>query len=382
MDDHEYQIERSRLMTERARLRYEALEKRADRQYRLWFTGIIGTVVAILGLGIPAIVKLTNIYLANEIAETKAIGDYINNGIDRDINNRIRFADYFSHLIASHDRQVLWSSYLNDLKKLRDEGQHRRIELMLKNSASLPPSDKLAVEFELQNLEAMLGVAPRVNITTDVAMPVVEAKCGSVDFNNFVGKALPITDGELKDIATSYGVDVPAIQAFAEVEGGSAAFQANGQPSILFERNYFSGKTNGQFDVTNPDISSPKFGGYLGGTKEYGRLLQAMALDCAAALQATSWGKFQIMGRSYAQAGFDSVENYVLATMESEKSQFDAAMRFLSKAGLIDHLRKHDWDSLAIQYNGGAFANTYRQKLQDAYSKYSQGTQPQSERGP
>ncbi|OOV89142.1 hypothetical protein MF4836_34345 [Pseudomonas sp. MF4836] len=43
------------------------------------------------------------------------------------------------------------------------------------------------------------------------------------------------------------------------------------------------------------------------GRPQYERLITAYRLDEEAALQACSWGKFQIMGFNYRAAGFDSV---------------------------------------------------------------------------
>ena len=113
----------------------------------------------------------------------------------------------------------------------------------------------------------------------------------------------PLSESDFEAAASSLGVDVAAIKAVCEVEAPRGGFQSNGEPTILFERHLFSRYTHGKWDASNPDISNPKPGGYGGTVAQHGRLQRAAKLDRQAALKATSWGKFQILGVNYGQAG-------------------------------------------------------------------------------
>ena len=69
---------------------------------------------------------------------------------------------------------------------------------------------------------------------------------------------------------------------------------------------------------------------YKGGEKEYERIDKAMALNTKAALESASWGRFQIMGFNYQNAGFAAVETFINAMFESEASSFGRLYQFLA----------------------------------------------------
>lgn len=92
-----------------------------------------------------------------------------------------------------------------------------------------------------------------------------------------------------------------------------SAFDDYGRPRILFERHYFPRLTQGRYDKRHPDISNSLAGGYGKFSAQYGKLERAYVLDAVAALESASWGRFQIMGSNYRDAGFVSVQEFVLA---------------------------------------------------------------------
>lgn len=186
-------------------------------------------------------------------------------------------------------------------------------------------------------------------------------------------KSRALTQADWQRAATSLGVSVAAIKAVAQVEAAGLGFMADGRPKILFEAHIFSDKTNGQFDRSNPNISSPRWNRelYEGGAGEYPRLQQAMNLDRNAALQSASWGKFQIMGFNHKAAGYSSVEAFVQDMYTSEGKQLDAFVNFI-KADPAMHsaLKRLDWAGFAQRYNGeGYAANNYDTKMRDAYNQ-------------
>jgi len=185
-----------------------------------------------------------------------------------------------------------------------------------------------------------------------------------------------LTDQDFTDCATSLNCQAAAIRAVVAVESSGGGFFPDGRPKILFEAKYFHKLTNGQYDKSHPNISSPVWDRklYKGGVREWGRLNEAVALDRNAALQSASWGLFQIMGANYKACGFSSVEDFVAAMQRSEGDQLKAFVGFIRTNKLDGFLRSRDWASFAKGYNGPGYAkNQYDKKLAAAYSKYSQG---------
>ncbi|SET77048.1 N-acetylmuramidase domain-containing protein [Oceanicella actignis] len=192
--------------------------------------------------------------------------------------------------------------------------------------------------------------------------------------NAFKGSALPIrTDAPYRALADELGCEVAAIKAVAEVESRGAAFLPDGRPTILFERHVFRRLTGGAFDAAAPDLSAPAPGGYgPGGAAQYARLERATALDREAALRATSWGRFQIMGFNAELVGFAGVEPFVAAMCESEAAQLAAFGAYVRAAGLAGALARRDWTAFARGYNGPDWRrNAYDRKLAAAYARHA-----------
>lgn len=181
-----------------------------------------------------------------------------------------------------------------------------------------------------------------------------------------------LTDQDYLDAAALLAVDVPAIKAVAEVESRGTGFLPDDRPVILFERHKFHAFTGGKFDGFAPDLSNRKAGRYgAAGANQHTRLERAMALDREAALRATSWGRFQLMGFNYRAAGFADLQSFINAMHDSERAQLMAFAHFVRTAGLDDELRAHRWASFAAGYNGKKYrANQYDTKLAAAYRKF------------
>lgn len=182
----------------------------------------------------------------------------------------------------------------------------------------------------------------------------------------------PLEDADYQYAADLLSCDVPAIKAVAEVESAGKGFLPDDRPTILFERRKFHQFTGGKYSKDHPDISSPKAGGYgPPGDWQYQRMEKAAKLDRTAALRATSWGRFQIMGFNYHAAAYSDVQSFVNGMYESEFRQLLAFIIFIRNAGLDDELREHRWASFAEGYNGKGYrVNEYDSKLARAYKKY------------
>jgi N-acetylmuramidase len=171
------------------------------------------------------------------------------------------------------------------------------------------------------------------------------------------------------------GIDAATIRAVMEVETGTGSgFLPDGRMKILLERRIFSHLTGGRYDGAHPDVSSPSPGGYgAAGGAQYDRLAEAFALDPDAALQATSWGRLQIMGMQYNSLGYDNVGEFVRFMSQSEANQLEAGfIGFIRTWGLDKPLQTHDWAGFARRYNGPNYAaNGYDKRLSAAYQRIS-----------
>lgn len=183
----------------------------------------------------------------------------------------------------------------------------------------------------------------------------------------------PLTAADFKAAAGRIGCDVAAVRAVCAVESVSSGFFPNGEPKTLFEGHKFYLYTKGAHAETAPDLCYPKWTReFYGATwsAEFDRLQRAVALDRRAAYLSTSWGRFQIMGFNYAQAGFRDLFAFVEAMRESEGRQLLAFVDYVIVSGLGDELRDCRWVDFARRYNGpGYAANQYDKKLAAEYAK-------------
>lgn len=184
--------------------------------------------------------------------------------------------------------------------------------------------------------------------------------------------ARTLTEADYRDAATRLRCDVAAIKAVAEVESAGDGFLPDGRPKVLFERHWFSRFTGRAYDNTHPDISGMLPGGYEGGKAEHDRLERAMALDYNAALQAASWGRFQIMGFNHRGAGFPFIEEFIVAMRGSARAHLDAFVSFILKRRFDAAIRRRDWAGFARIYNGPNYQeNRYHTRMALAYERYS-----------
>ncbi len=188
---------------------------------------------------------------------------------------------------------------------------------------------------------------------------------------NFVGTATPLEDKDIAEVAAVLGCDTAAVQAVCDVEAAGAGFLDDGRPKILFEAHVFGRLTDHQFDDEHPNISAPAWDRSLygaPGAHQYDRLAEAMALDETAALKAASWGMFQVMGMNFKACGFEDVQNFVAAMVESERKQLDAFAAFCQSTSAANSLRTHNWTAFARTYNGPGQVDAYATKLREAYA--------------
>ncbi|MGH8817331.1 MAG: N-acetylmuramidase domain-containing protein [Achromobacter pestifer] len=186
-------------------------------------------------------------------------------------------------------------------------------------------------------------------------------------------------ESDLAAAAKQLGVPLASIKAVNAVESNGSGFLPDGRVSILFERHVFYARLQQQgvdpasHALRFPGIVNPKRGGYAGGAAEHARLATAMQVCGPAALEATSWGAFQIMGYHWQRLGYESVEAFVASQQKSEGAQLAAFVKFIeSDPALHKALIGRKWAVFARGYNGPAYAeNLYDVKLARAYERFS-----------
>jgi hypothetical protein len=190
---------------------------------------------------------------------------------------------------------------------------------------------------------------------------------------DFKGRAAFLTETDFKEVVSSLGIEPASLRAITKTVSSGCGFLPDRRPKVLFERQIFHRLTGGRFFDSNQDISSPTPGGYgPGGPHQYERIKQAMGLDCAAALGATSWGIFQTLGENIYRLGFEHVDDFVKAMMESERSQFSAFAAYLrSNNELLDSLQRRDWAAFARIYFGPNYSENHNDTmLSQAYDGF------------
>lgn len=185
---------------------------------------------------------------------------------------------------------------------------------------------------------------------------------------------MKISERAFIDAANELGIEVPMLKALAEVESKNAGFLSNGEPIILFEAHKFSQFTNGKYDKTHPQISSPLWNRHLykGGTWEHRRLQEAVKLNRTAALKSASWGAFQIMGFNWQMAGYRSLQAFINDAYAGIDGHFRMLIGFVKGAKLTTALRKKNFERIAKVYNGKGYkANRYDTRLEQAYWRHA-----------
>ncbi len=195
-----------------------------------------------------------------------------------------------------------------------------------------------------------------------------------------------LTDFDYAVAANKLGLTVPHIKAIASVESSGSGFLSDGKPKILFERHkFYSGlavKRGADFAEqtfkSDPGICNKVSGGYatgataeIRGQAEWDRLSRAIRIDRECALEAASWGAFQIMGYQWKSfPGISSVQALVNMAY-SELGQLQLLVAFLqANPGIVAALKRKDWASAARGYNGSNYAaGFYDKKLATAYAR-------------
>jgi hypothetical protein len=183
------------------------------------------------------------------------------------------------------------------------------------------------------------------------------------------------SDDAYNSAADKLGVEARAVKAVADVESAGQTFWTiNGEqkPAIRLESHWFGKLTGYVHNDTHPQISSRKWDRNLAASTRAGawdQYAEAASLDESAAIQACSWGAFQIMGFHWKALGYASPQAF-RDSMNTEAGQLDAFARFVKATPAAhDALRRKDWRAFENAYNGGGFGGAYADKMAAAYER-------------
>lgn len=186
-----------------------------------------------------------------------------------------------------------------------------------------------------------------------------------------------LSDRDYEDAARALEVDEATIRAVVEVESSGQGFGRRTRVKARFEAHKFSAFTGGRYDDSHPHISAARYAPEVAPAPPDGVFFlidAASQLDEEAALKATSWGLFQIMGFNHHDAGYDRVRDMVEDFRTGEPAHLRAFVNLLESWRISALLRSHDWDSFARRYNGPAYRRLgYHTKLREAYRRHSKG---------
>lgn len=205
----------------------------------------------------------------------------------------------------------------------------------------------------------------------------------------------------LEDLRTKENIhlSLPVVKAIVSVESNGRGHLPDGRPKILFEGHKFwywleqEGKNPPDLQREFPHIIYEKWTKkhYFGGASEYQRLEAAKKIDPKAAIYATSWGLFQILGENLEHhikgRNYKDVFDFEKQQHESEEIHFLDFLEFIKSKkvrgkALIHyvsevHAGQYDWEAFAYGYNGSGYkANQYDVKLKAAYLKFKKETAP------
>lgn len=184
-----------------------------------------------------------------------------------------------------------------------------------------------------------------------------------------------MTEQEYQAAADRLGADVAAVKAVAEVEAsGQSMWTIAGhpRPPIRLEAHWFGKLTGYRFNDSHPHISRRQWTPSVAAKtrlEAWAQFEEASALDERAAIQATSWGAFQIMGFHYQELGFPTPYEFKAAAF-TEAGQLDLFVRFIkADQVLLDSLRRQDWTQFAGRYNGPGQIDLYAGRMSEAFGR-------------
>ena len=181
----------------------------------------------------------------------------------------------------------------------------------------------------------------------------------------WVGAARPLLPSAFDEAAATLGCELAAIRAVADVESSNGGFRRDGSLERRFEPHHMPGSKMTWRDSMR-----------LKQAERERMFLEAYQANPAAALAATSFGRFQIMGFNARAAGFTSPHSMTAQMADSEAAQLRGFVTLLKTWGLDRALRARDWRAFAARYNGSGQVAEYARRMEEAYRKHAGAASP------
>lgn len=190
---------------------------------------------------------------------------------------------------------------------------------------------------------------------------VPDGVVGAITYKSLFGE--PVTDilSIIKKENENYKLPLDIITAISNIESRGEGLIRDNTPVVLYERHQMvkAMSRRGLYKLIDlclngePDLVNSSSGGYAPTReKEYERFCLAKAIHTECAIEATSFGIFQIMGFHWGKLGFSSpleFEKY----MGSLEGQVDCFFRFIeTNRKLRKAILAKDLERIAYYYNG------------------------------
>lgn len=198
--------------------------------------------------------------------------------------------------------------------------------------------------------------------------------------------AFRLTDYDIQRFSERYQIEPAAVKAVLDIEAGKYhnGFSEPCLPLINFDQKLFrqrlakTGVNMSAIRQQYPELFvAPAISKY--GTqqrKEHALLEQAREINDRLAVECTFWGMFQIGGFCWQKCGAPDVDVFVKEMSRSERDQLAMFGILLENTGMLELVRKKQWERFARAYNGPSYkARGYDRRLIKAYNKYKKNMQ-------
>ncbi len=179
----------------------------------------------------------------------------------------------------------------------------------------------------------------------------------------------------IKYEACRIDVEEAALKAFIEVESGGRGFDpGTGKLIIQFEPSWFRKKApyapSGKWSVNGVERQSA----------EWIAFNDAFSKNPSAAMESTSIGMGQVMGFHFKRLGYATVGDMWDDAKEGEDRQIFQMAEFIRTDNILySALKRKDWHTVAVRYNGAKYKEMaekwgrepYNISMRKAYEKYS-----------
>lgn len=203
----------------------------------------------------------------------------------------------------------------------------------------------------------------------------------------------PITDKEIRDLATQSGLEYAALKAFIQAESAGKGF-INERLLIQFEPTHFAKyltrkgiknvitKEGNSYKIIvqqAKDLDSPEPGVTIQATvivngvevqnPEWKAFDLALKVDRESALLSTSFGLSQIMGFNFALAGYKTVEEMYKDFSSGEFAHVKGMVNFIKNTKpLFNALKSKNWHLVATYYNGAGYQALAKKLKREPYN--------------